>query len=168
MKLNHKSFVDFLMSILDGLHQHSILVYSLLSAITIAITVPISYRYVAEKDYGEWYLCIPEVVSYTVFAVLVVCVIFYTLTSRGNVSRTQNEDIFVGCAWVILVIPLFVIYLSLKCIAFIISYCRNHKRNNSHITLEECVSRLNELRKKSLITEEEYSKQLAKLLDNGE
>ena len=166
MKITQGSFSDFLRWMFDGLHRHSKLIYVILSIVTLALTIPIAYEYVAGKDYGEWYLCVPEVVLYALFAVVIVCGVFYSLTRCENSSNTQNEDLFKGCTWVILLVPLFVIFISIKCINYLILHCRGCKsRSDSHWTIEDRIRQLNEWKKKSIITEEEYSKQLARILD---
>ena len=141
----------------------------------VVLTIPLAHDYIVKYYDVQWYASIPMVVLYEIFIVGIVCCFLYVLFHFSeNTSNTLNEDAFkfmVLLVAVPLILLLFLLFLILKCAKKsrekinMMKLSVSSRSTKRATCCNDAICRLNELKEKKLITDEEYSKQLEKIIN---
>ena len=141
----------------------------------VVLTIPLAYDHIVKYYDVQWYASILMVLLYEIFIVGVVCCLLYVLLHFSeNTSNTLNEEAFkfmVLLVAVPLILLLFMLFLLLKrakklCEKINVMKQTVSMRSTKRATCcDDAIYRLNELKEKKLITDEEYSKQLEKIIN---
>ena len=169
------NFLDFMRAIISFIIRHSSHLYIILSAVMVVLTIPLAHDYIVKYYDVQWYASIPMVVLYEIFIVGIVCCFLYVLFHFSeNTSNTLNEDAFkfmILLVAVPLILLLFLLFLILKCAKKsrekinMMKLSVSSRSTKRATCCNDAICRLNELKEKKLITDEEYSKQLEKIIN---
>ena len=159
--LTFAAFVGVIYDFVDKRRFLAFFVFPLVISICCLLIVFLVQGYFPES-FEEWAsgFVLPFVVSIGTY-----CVFF---SDTGNHPAKGNENAF-GCLLMLVYVPILAIaYVVYRLIRVIMRNCPNCEwRKIKKISLEDRITRLNELLRKGVITKADYDEQLSRLIEKS-